>query len=294
MTHTFRLPDATHIGSAHFYVASLDRSLAFYGDLVGFKLMKREGDLAVLSADSTTPHILLSERPAWPPKPQRSTGLYHVAIRLPSRAELARLFKRMVIQRHPFGGFSDHAVSEALYLNDPDGNGLELYRDRPRDQWPRRNGDIMMTTQPLDVEALLDDADDSAWTGIHPQTDIGHVHLHVSNLERARAFYGDVLGLDVAADWSGHGALFMSAGGYHHHLGLNIWAGSRPQPPQTLGLRSFSLGVPDETTWQTVQSQLEANSITSEPLTENTVLVHDPDGNALELILEATSVKMQN
>jgi catechol 2,3-dioxygenase len=284
--NTFRLPDQTHIGIAHFFVSSLDQSLAFYSDLMGFKVLKRENDLAVLSADGTTPHVLLSERPGWQPKPQRSTGLYHVAILLPSRMELARLFKRMVMQRYPFGGFSDHAVSEALYLSDPDGNGLELYRDRPREEWPRANGNIAMTTQPLDVEALLAEADDTPWTGIHPQTVIGHVHLHVADLARAKAFYSDLLGLDVASDWSGHGALFMSAGGYHHHLGLNIWAGSRPQPPQTLGLRSYSFQIPDQQAWQMVQERLQSANVGMEQLGGKTVLTHDPDNNAIELTLE--------
>ena len=132
---TFQLPAETHIGHAHFYVGDLSRSIDFYGEKMGFKVVRREGDHAVLSADGATPHILLTARAGWQPKPKRTTGLYHVAIRVPSRGELARVFQRLVAFRVPFGGFSDHAVSEALYLDDPDGNGLEIYRDRPRSEW---------------------------------------------------------------------------------------------------------------------------------------------------------------
>lgn len=278
------LPPDTHIGSAHLRTADLRRSLAFYGDLIGFRLLSRDNGTAVLSADGQTPHLRLSEHPGWQPKPRRSVGLYHVAIRLPSRVELARLFRRMVEARVPFGGFSDHAVSEALYLDDPDGNGLELYRDRPRDQWPRLDDRIQMTTEALDVHQLLAEGESPSWTGIHPQTDIGHVHLHVSDLERARAFYGDILGLELMADWSGHGALFMAAGGYHHHLGLNIWAGSQPQPPRTLGLAAFSLVIPDRAAWTRLGDSLRAAQRPLSQSDERSLTTCDQDGNTVELI----------
>ncbi|MBL8156953.1 MAG: VOC family protein [Anaerolineae bacterium] len=277
------LPQDTHIGSAHLRTADLRRSLAFYSDLIGFGLLSREDGAAVLSADGQTPHLRLSEHPGWLPKPHRSVGLYHVAIRLPNRVALAGLFRRMVEARVPFGGFSDHAVSEALYLDDPDGNGLELYRDRPRDQWPRLGDRIQMTTEALDVHQLLAEGE-SAWTGLHPQTDIGHVHLHVSSLEKARAFYGDILGLDMMADWSGHGAIFMAAGGYHHHLGLNIWAGSQPQPPQTLGLEAFSLVIPDRAAWTRLGDSLRAAQRPLSQPDERSLITCDQDGNSVELV----------
>lgn len=277
------LPPDTHIGSAHLRTADLRRSLAFYSDLIGFRLLSRQDGTAVLTADGRTPHLRLTEHPGWRPKPRRSTGLYHVAIRLPNRAELARLFRRMVEARIPFGGFSDHAVSEALYLDDPDGNGLELYRDRPRDQWPRLDDRIQMTTAPLDVHQLLSEGE-SAWTGLHPQTDIGHVHLHVSDLENARAFYGGLLGLDLMTDWSGHGAIFMAAGGYHHHLGLNIWAGSQPQPPHTLGLEAFSFVIPDHDAWTRLGDSLRAAQRPLAQPDDHTLVTRDQDGVTVELV----------
>jgi catechol 2,3-dioxygenase len=282
-----QVPALTHIGYAHFYTADIQRALHFYGEQLGFQIVRQEGDATVLSADGMTPHILLTERQGWPPKPARSTGLYHVAIRLPDRRQLARVFRRLLTFRYPFGGFSDHAVSEALYLNDPDGNGLELYRDRPRADWPRLGDQIQMTTHPLDLENLLADADDSPWDGIHPATDIGHVHLHVADLDRAKTFYVDVVGLDVVADWSGHGALFVAAGGYHHHIGLNIWAGNQPQPARTLGLRSFTLQLPDVAAREAVAARLAEAGVTAAMQSDHSLMVHDPDGNAIELMVDA-------
>lgn len=285
-----KLPAATHIGNANFIVADMERALDFYATKLGFSQLSRENGLAVLSADGATPHILLTEKRGAGPKPQRSTGLYHVAIRFPDRVALARAFRRLVSLRYPFGGFSDHAVSEALYLSDPDGNGLEMYTDRPRDQWPRQGDQIAMTTQPLDVDDLLAqaDADPSPWNGVHPKTDIGHVHLHVSDLGRAKAFWVDLIGLDVAADWSGHGALFVSAGGYHHHLGLNIWAGKNPPPPNVVGLQSFQLVIPDQAAFEQVVARVEAAGIGVERLPSGAALVRDYDGNAVELVPSQT------
>jgi catechol 2,3-dioxygenase len=279
---TFHLPDATQIGYAHFYTADMERALGFYHELVGFPVISRENGQAALSANGKTPHILLTEKRGAQPKPRRTTGLYHVAIRLPNRLELSRLFRRMVIQRYPFGGFSDHLVSEALYLDDVDGNGLELYRDRPRSEWRQQNGQVVMDTLPLDLDDLLAESNDAPeWRGISPQTDIGHVHLHVSDLQRAKALYGDVLGLDVAFDMSQHGALFMSAGGYHHHLGLNTWAGSAPQPPNTLGLKSFTLAVPELEAWEAVQSRVKEAGIPYEQEGENGFSLNDSDNNTV-------------
>lgn len=286
----YRLPASTHIGFANFYTADINRSLHFYVEQVGFKVLRQEGDVTVLSANGITPHILLTERSGWRPKPARSTGLYHVAIRLPDRLQLARLFQRLVSFQYPFGGFSDHAVSEALYLNDPDGNGLELYRDRPRDQWRHVGDQVQMTTDALDVEKLLSEADDLPWDAIDPRTDIGHIHLHVSDLNRTKAFYVDVLGMDLASDWSRHGALFVSVGGYHHHVGLNIWAGSQRQPEGTLGLRSYSLHLPDAAAREALVVRLAEAGYAAETGADGSVIVHDMDGNAIVLGVEGAKV----
>jgi catechol 2,3-dioxygenase len=285
----FRLPADTHVGFARLQVADLERSLRFYVDLVGFHEVSRSDGMVVLSANGQLPaHLILDERPGARPKPRRSTGLFHVAIRLSGRYELARVFRQLVENRWPFGGFSDHKVSEALYLSDPDGNGLELYRDRPRDQWPMNNGMVEMTTDPLDVDALLADAGDEPWTSIAPNTDIGHIHLHVANLRDAEAFYCDLLGLEVMQR-SYPGALFVAAGGYHHHVGLNIWAGegAPPPPPDAVGLLSFSLEIPDVQVWQTTIDRVEAAGVRVEARHDQdgtkSVLVRDPSGNGVEL-----------
>jgi catechol 2,3-dioxygenase len=280
----FHLPPQTHIGYANLYTANLARALDFYGDKMGFQQIGSDDDTVMLSADGHTPHILLTERKGWKAKPARSTGLYHVAILLPGRAALARLFKRLVSLRYPFGGFSDHAVSEALYLNDPDGNGLELYRDRPREQWKYIGNQVYITTEALDVEKLLKEGDDSNWTGIDPAAIIGHVHVHVADLEQARAFYMDVLGLELAADLSNQGVMFVAAGGYHHHIGFNIWAGQQRQPPQTLGLRLFTLNVPDAETLDQLRERLYSAAVTVEAQPDHSLLVHDPVGNAIKLV----------
>lgn len=279
-----QLPANTHIGSAHFYTADLNRSLGFYGETLGFREIAREDGQVTLSADGKTPHILLSERPGARPKPRRSTGLYHVAIRYADRNQLARAFRRLIMDRYPLGGASDHGVSEALYLDDPDGNGLEMYTDRPRSQWKMSNGRVDMVTEALDLDSLLRAADDSPWTGADAGTDIGHVHLHVSDLNRAKSFYVDLLGLDIMMDMSAHGALFVAAGGYHHHLGLNTWAGSAPQPAGTLGLREFEIVIPETAAWEAVQERVESAGIAVERQSDTRALVHDFDNNAVALV----------
>lgn len=287
----YELPAETEIGRVHLKVASLERALDFYRDLLGFREVSVEGATARLSATGRAPlHVVLEERPDARRKPQGTTGLYHVAIRLPGRRALARVLRRLVAREWPFQGFADHLVSEALYLADPDGNGLELYADRPREQWPRRDGQIQMATDPLDVEALLAEAAEAPtpWDGIDPGTDVGHVHLHVSELARAEAFYGDLLGLEVTQ--RGYpGALFLSAGGYHHHVGLNVWtgAGAPPPPPEAVGLVSFALGLPDREAWRALVERVRA--VGAEVALGGDeygdwARTEDPDGNGVELL----------
>jgi catechol 2,3-dioxygenase len=288
----FHLPQETHVGYVRLQVSNLQRALAFYQDLLGFRQVLDDGPVVMLSATGEAPyHIILSEYPGAQRKPANTTGLYHIAIRLPSRQALARVFQRLVVHEWPFQGFADHLVSEALYLSDPDGNGLELYVDRPEDQWTRRNGQIEMATDPLDVQSLLAEAERGAeaWAGIEPGTDIGHVHLHVSDLVRAERFYHGLLGLDVTQ--RGYpGALFLSAGGYHHHVGVNTWAGSGASPPpaDAVGLLSFSLRLPDEETMRALEQRArEAGIELMEPHDNGRageVLIHDPDGNGVELV----------
>jgi catechol 2,3-dioxygenase len=251
--------------------------LSFCRNGLGFRPVAVEGDTARLSATGHAPlHVVLTQRPGARPKPRGTTGLYHVAIRLPDRRALARVLRRLVEQEWPFQGFADHLVSEALYLADAEGNGLELYADRPRDQWPRRNGQIQMATEPLDVEALLALAEDD------PAAAQGN-----PTPGRAEAFFAGLLGLEVTQR-SYPGALFLSAGGYHHHVGLNVWAGvgAPPPPPEAVGLVSFALRLPDAEVWRTLVERVRAAGVEVEVAGEDAprALVHDPDGNGVELL----------
>ena len=274
---SFRLPDQTRIDSVALRVINLDRALSFYRDILGFTVVEGDQATAALAAAPDEPPILrLSAHPDAQRKPQRSTGLYHVAILMPDRPALARVLRRLLVRRYPLGGASDHGVSEALYLSDPDGNGLEIYRDRPRSTWQMDGDQVAMVTEALDLEGLLADAHDQD-SGVAPGTIIGHVHLHVADLDRAEAFYGGKLGLDMMMRAKQFGAYFMSAGGYHHHLGLNIWAGRTPPPANAVGLESFTIAIPGEAAWR------QAVERTGASVDGDCASVRDPDGNRVIL-----------
>jgi catechol 2,3-dioxygenase len=248
----FRLPDSTRIGYVHLRVSDLKQSLAFYRDLLGLKKVKRLDTTVHLSAsDEQSPIVMLTEESSARPRPLHSAGLFHAAFILPDRKELAKMFKRLYDHQWPFEGFADHGVSEALYLADPDGNGIEIYADRPRAQWPRRHGELQMGTWELDLKSLFSELREKgeAWTGIHPNTTIGHIHLQVSNLQKASYFYHQLLGFDVTQQ-TFPGALFLSAGGYHHHIGLNIWNSKDGSPlaQDAVGLIRFGIEIPDHQT----------------------------------------------
>ena len=236
------LPGNAHIGQVSLTVTNLDRSIAFYRDVLGLRESTRAEGISQLGADGRT-LVELHEKPGAIPKPRRSTGLYHFAILVPSRAALGRSLRRLADRRWPLTGAADHLVSEALYLDDPDGLGIEIYRDRPREDWPVRNGQLQMATDPLDLQGVHDEPGaDTAWTGIDDGTVIGHVHLHVAHLDAAEAFYCGRIGFEPMV--RGYpGALFVAAGGYHHHLGLNTWTGigAPPPPEHAVGLRSFTI-----------------------------------------------------
>ena len=213
-------------------VADLPRSLAWYVDTLGLRVLTQDGsERAILGAlDDDAPLVELHARAGARPHPRHvRLGLYHFAILVPDRASLGR-FLTHVAERGVPTGAADHLVSEALYLTDPDGLGIEVYADRPRDTWRHSDREIAMTTDPLNVEDVVRAGGRAAWTGFPAGTVMGHVHLHVGGLDEARRFYHEGLGLDVMV-WSYPRALFMAAGGYHHHLGLNTWAGPRAVPP---------------------------------------------------------------
>ncbi len=283
----YRIDASAHIGYAHLRVRDLDRSLSFYLDVLGLKLVSGGAHTATLSANGRGPGlIVLTAKKDAPARPLRSTGLFHVAIRVPSRRALAQMIRHLLESQWLLQGFANHDVSEAVYLMDPDGNGLEVYADRPRDEWPLRNGLVEMVTEPLDLDDVLDELADwpSPWEGIDPGANIGHVHLRVSQLERAEAFYHGVLGFDVTQR-DLVGALFMSAGGYHHHVGANVWSsedGPRP-PADAVGLIAFSVVVPPATLLE-LETRMRAAGVPARNDDEGRIRAGDPDGNFIELV----------
>lgn len=225
MSPDARLPAEMHLGRVRLQVADLERSIRYYEQVLGLRIHEHRAGEAVLGDQvGNTPLLELRERPGANPVRRRGhLGLFHFAILLPDRAALGRLLRHLASIDAQVGA-SDHLVSEALYLHDPDGLGIEVYADRPRATWVRRDGEMVVETKPLDIESVIAAGGTAAWTGMPGGTVMGHMHLHVRNLEDAAAFYRDALGLDVTVG-SYPGALFLSAGGYHHHLGLNTWAG---------------------------------------------------------------------
>ncbi|MFC4248057.1 VOC family protein [Natribaculum luteum] len=255
MTRTPLVPDTARIGRTALVVADLEETTDFYRDVVGLAVQSRSETTATLGAGET-PLLVLHRDEDAEPRRRDQAGLFHNAFRVPSRTALGAALDR-IQDRWELDGASDHHVSEALYLTDPEGNGVEIYRDLPREQWPRADdGRIHLGTVPLDL-ADVAAASDGA-TRVPPETTVGHVHIEASSLEAARAFYVDTLGMRVQTDV--RSALFLSAGDYHHHLGVNTWNG-RSQPAGGRGLAWFELVVPDEETLATVRRQLEAADV---------------------------------
>lgn len=252
------LPADAHIGEVSLTVSDLDRSVAFYTGVLGLTEHEREAGRSALGPQEGRVLIRLDERRGARSRVRRSSGLYHFAILVPDRHALGQSLRRLADERWPLTGAADHLVSEALYLDDPDGLGIEIYRDRPRSEWRRDEGEVVMATEPLDLDAVARESGAARpWTGLQSDTTVGHVHLHVPDLDTAEGLYCADVGFSPTSRRY-PGALFVAAGDYHHHLGLNIWAGRGAPPPEpgTVGLDSFTIeagGLPprsllDETT----------------------------------------------
>jgi catechol 2,3-dioxygenase len=285
-------PDAS-IGTVRLTVADLARSSQFYEQAIGLSATEQSDGTVALGPPGGASLIELRGDSSAPALDRRATGLFHLAVLLPTRADLALALIRLARARWPLDGASDHLVSEALYLSDPDGNGIEIYRDRPRSEWPHSDGQLQMATIPLDLDDVLESAM-TPETGppappevpatVPDGTRIGHVHLQVSELADTEAFYSGVLGLDVMV--RGYpGALFVSAGGYHHHIGLNTWhsAGSEPPAPGSVGLRSFELLLSDERSLEAVLARVSAAGLPVDRSSHAGALVRDPSGNGVLL-----------
>ncbi|WP_226021232.1 VOC family protein [Halomicrobium salinisoli] len=271
------LPPSTRVGRVALRVGDVERVADFYERVVGLRVRERSPDRVVLGADE--PLLVLESAPDLPERRTDEAGLYHVAFRVPSRAALGDALAR-VESEWELTGATDHLVSEALYLTDPDGNGVEIYLDRPRGEWPvSSDGRVEMATRPLALGDLREAAAGAA--AVPDGTDVGHVHLAVTDLDRSRRFYVDALGLRVRQAL-GDEALFTAAGDYHHHVGLNTWEG-RSRPASGRGLAWFELVVPDADALAGVREVASGASDLGLNERDGGLETADPDGIGLRL-----------
>jgi catechol 2,3-dioxygenase len=286
--------DGLRLGPVHLTVTDLDRSVRFYEEAIGLRkgsdppprgegLTLPPGGDVTLGVDGRDLLVLTEQRDARPAG--RHAGLYHFALLHPSRTELARAMRRLIATRTPIGGASDHNVSEAIYLPDPDGNGIELAADRPRERW----GDLSDPTaiggpMPLDLQDLLEPvAEEEPPPEASPELVVGHLHLHVGDVDAALAFWRDGVGFEVMTRFPS--AAFIAAGGYHHHLGLNTWRGegAPPQPDGVVGLRRWTIALQDEARVAAVRERVEATGAEVEERPGG-FLARDPSRNAVEIV----------
>jgi catechol 2,3-dioxygenase len=273
------------MGAVGLRVREAQAEIDFYGRLLG---LQTSIDSARSTVDITTttgdPLLRLWIDPEARPRPRRSTGLYHFALLVPTRADLGVALLTLIEAGYPLEGAADHLVSEAVYLADPEGNGIEIYRDRPRAEWPRLDGKIEMATDPLDADGLMEEGRTRGTErGLAGGTRMGHVHLNVADLAAAEAFYCGPLGFDLVTRY-GDSAGFVSAGGYHHHIGFNTWAGRGAPPPtsDSRGLVYATVLLPSEESLAGVRARLERATMALEERDEG-LLVHDPSGNGILL-----------
>ena len=277
------LPATLTMGAVSLSVGDLQRSLHYYKQHIGLSVLKQQGNTATLGVGSR--ELLHLEGITGAKHFSGTSGLYHFALRVPSRVHLAHFIMRLLQNQSRIDGASNHLVSEALYLTDPDGHGIEVYSDRPRSEWPKANGTVRMDTLPLDSEDVLKELPQ----GTNPErladgTDMGHVHLHVADTHAAEAFYVGILGFDKIMTISR--ALFVSAGGYHHHLGLITWAGigAKQAPAHAARLLRYEIVLPDQGALDAVNDRLYVAKIAMQEKND-VVIVDDPSGNTINLRL---------
>lgn len=251
MTHEPIFPETARIGRTALFVVDIEVMVDFYQDIVGLSVQRRTGTSATLGT-AGRPLLVLIQKGDSPSRRQAQAGLYHIAFKVPSRAALGAALER-VREHWQLDGASDHCVSEALYLTDPEDNGIEIYADHPKDEWPRADdGSVRIGTDPLNLEDVAAQSDGTA--AVPPETTTGHVHLEATSIQTAREFYVETLGLRVQTEV--RSALFLAIGDYHHHLGVNTW-NERSQPADSRGLAWFEFVVPNEEVLATVRRRLQ-------------------------------------
>lgn len=287
------------VGAPVLRVRDIDKIVMFYETKLGLQVKRRHQDdygnavyeLGFVHIDYPEDSLLqLHHDPNAKNASPHSAGLFHFAILVPNRESLASTYLALKNSGVYYDGFADHLVSESLYLRDPENNGIEIYRDRPARDWPRDSeGNIMMDTLPLNLQSIVAEMDrlESENPVAFPiGARIGHMHLKVTNLERSIKFYHKVLGFDITVDWRSMGAAFLSAGGYHHHVGMNTWhsMNGKVHSNDVLGLENFTITVPDTSSFNRIRSAIKSQHLSSEEKQKeqksygNQLMVSDPDG----------------
>ncbi|MFC3418479.1 VOC family protein [Salinicoccus hispanicus] len=280
---TFHTPPAIYVSHVKINVSDMESALAFYTRLLGFSILEQNDREVHLTADGKTCFLTLNV-PDHPVEKKKTTGLYHFAILLSERSDLAALVIHLARNNVALGA-ADHSVSEAIYLNDPDGNGIEVYVDRPSETWLWRGDNVQMTTEPLDFEEMSKTLrPDQKWEKMPESAIMGHLHLHVSDLSPAVIFYTTGLGLEIVSEFMGS-AVFMSTSRYHHHVAVNAWNGTGvPQPePGSVGLDTFTLAYPDQDALDAAVKRLSSlgYDVSDE---DHSMISVDPSGNKVKMV----------
>lgn len=282
---TFHQYPSTYPKHVQLLVTDLPKAMNFYKDILGLRIMSHSSSVVVFTVNGHDAILTIEASKDFTNQLPNRAGLYHMAFLVPSKEQLGAIFNHIQKSGYSFSGASDHLVSEALYLNDIDGNGIEIYYDRSPEKWNWTNGEVEMTVDQLDVEGLIASGQATTWHGMPDETVMGHIHLRVANLKEAETFYIKGLGFNVVSRF-GNQALFISTNGYHHHIALNSWGnpsefnGNTP----TLGLKSFSLVYPNEVARQNVVQQLKEIGITTFKQDDYVVAV-DPSGIEVQMSL---------
>jgi catechol 2,3-dioxygenase len=276
----------TFVSHVELKVSNIAESIAFYKQIVGFQILEQTENNVRFTTDGKSSILSLKQLEKVEPKQQKTTGLYHFAILLPERKDLANFVFHLAKNKIPVGS-SNHLVSEAFYFNDPDGNGIEVYADKDPSTWTWRNNHVVMAVDPIDIEGLLAEGENGAWTLLPTNTVMGHIHLHVAELGETKRFYEEGLGFQTVSQF-GNQALFISTGKYHHHIGLNTWngVGAPPELPFNPGLESYTLSYPNKESLEQVVNNVRQIGAKVERDNDNYV-TYDPSQNKIVLSYEA-------